>query len=121
SAPDIASASPDFPARATERIPAPFVPHATVPAGMVPLEIADGELTVTYRLRETGLYGEAPYVEEWKPLPPRLHQIATMTRPTFAHRIAIARAEVTNAEFAAFLDATGYKPVRPERFLAHWR
>ena len=26
-----------------------------------------------YRLRETGMYGGAPFVEEWKPLPPRLH------------------------------------------------
>ena len=121
SAPDIASASPDFPARATERIPAPFVPHEAVPVGMVPLDIAGGELTVTYRLRETGLYGETPYVEEWKPLPPRLHQIVTMTRPTVAHRIAIARNEVTNAEFAAFLKASNYAPIRPERFLAHWQ
>ena len=31
------------------------------------------ELTVRYRLRETGMYGGAPFVEEWKPLSPRLH------------------------------------------------
>jgi hypothetical protein len=30
-------------------------------------------LTAVFRRRETGTYGEAPYVEEWKPLPPRLH------------------------------------------------
>lgn len=74
-----------------------------------------------YRKRETGLYGEAPYVDEWKPLPPRLHQMATMIRPVPACRFAIGRYEVTNAEYAAFLEATGYRPVRPERFLAHWR
>lgn len=119
--PDIALASPNFPTRATERVRAPFVLHETVPDGMVPLDIQNGELTVTYRLRETGLYGETPYVDEWKPLPPRLHQIVTMARPLFAHSIAIARNEVTNAEFAAFLRATGYTPIRPERFLAHWR
>jgi formylglycine-generating enzyme len=119
--PDIALAAPDFPARVTERVPAPFVLHATAPEGMVPLDIPDGELTVTYRLRETGLYGEAPYVDEWKPLPPRLHQIATMTRPLSAHRIAMARHEVTNTQFAQFLAETGYAPVRSERFLAHWK
>lgn len=119
--PDIASASPDFPARTAERIPAPFVPRAAAPDGMVSLDIPDGELTVTYRLRETGLYGETPYIEEWKPLPPRLHQIATMRRLLFAHRIAIAQNEVTNADYAAFLAATGYTPIRLERFLVHWQ
>ena len=31
--------------------------------------------TAVFRRRETGAYGEAPYVEEWKPLPPRLHSL----------------------------------------------
>jgi hypothetical protein len=118
--PPLATASPDFPARVAERVPAPVALSAAVPEGMAVLDIPEGELTVTYRLRETGLYGETPYVEEWKPLPPRLHQIVAATRPTFAHRIAIARHEVTNAEYAAFLAASGYKPIRPNRFLAHW-
>tara|TARA_R100000365_G_scaffold1057_1_gene3833 strand:- start:16903 stop:18837 length:1935 start_codon:yes stop_codon:yes gene_type:complete len=117
---DIASVAPDFPARVTERIGAPIVRHEHVPVGMALLEVPDGELTVTYRLRETGLYGETPYIEEWKPLPPRLHQIATMTRPLIAHSIAIARDEVTNGQFAEFLAATDYHPMRRERFLAHW-
>ncbi|QJR20699.1 SUMF1/EgtB/PvdO family nonheme iron enzyme [Pelagibacterium halotolerans] len=119
--PDIASASSDFPARVTERVPPPLVPHEIAPEGMVPIDIPDGQLTVTYRLRETGLYGETPYVDEWKPLPPRLHQIATMTRPLFAHRIAIARDEVTNGQFAQFLSESAYRPIRSERFLAHWQ
>jgi formylglycine-generating enzyme len=118
--PDIASAAHDFPARVAERVPAPFVLHQNGPAGMTELDVPDGDLTATYRLRETALYGEAPYVEEWKPLPPRLHQIATMTRPLYAHRIAIARDEVTNGQFFQFLSHTAYQPARPERFLAHW-
>jgi formylglycine-generating enzyme len=118
--PSLATASPDFPARMAERIPTPFVANAAVPGDMVTLGIPDGELTATYRLRETGLYGETPFVDEWKPLPPRLHQIVTTRRPTFAHRIAIGREEITNARYASFLAASGYRPIRPERFLAHW-
>ena len=35
----------------------------------------------SFRRRETGIYGEAPYVEEWKPLPPRLHDVVEVERP----------------------------------------
>jgi formylglycine-generating enzyme required for sulfatase activity len=73
---------------------------------------------VRYRVRETGLYGEAPYVDEWKPLPPRLHHTATMHRTVHLGRFAIAREEVTQAQFAEFVAASGYRPIRPERFLA---
>jgi sulfatase modifying factor 1 len=105
-----------FPARAAVRLPAPAAPRPAPPPGMV--EVAGGRhaLTVRYRLRETGLYGEAPFVDEWKPLPPRLHRRASLVRDVTLGRFAIARYEVSVAEFAAFLDATGYRPVRPERF-----
>jgi formylglycine-generating enzyme required for sulfatase activity len=74
------------------------------------------ELTVRYRQRETGLYGETPYVNEWKPLPPRLHNMVTLNRTVHLGHFAIAAHEVTNAEYAAFVAATGYQPLRPERF-----
>ena len=44
----------------------------------------------------------------------------SLHRAVYLRRFAIARHEVTNAEYAAFLAATGYRPVRAERFLAHW-
>ena len=37
-------------------------------------------MTAVFRRRETGTYGEAPYVEEWKPLPPRLHDFVEVER-----------------------------------------
>ena len=40
--------------------------------------------TAVFRRRETGTYGEAPYVEEWKPLPPRLHDFVEVPHPTAA-------------------------------------
>ncbi|MFJ3408131.1 formylglycine-generating enzyme family protein [Promicromonospora sp. NPDC090134] len=85
-----------------------------VPAG-------DYVLTVRYRARETGMYQGAPYVDEWKPLPPRLHDARTLQRDgVLATPVAVAETEVTNAQFAEFLDATSYAPAEPHRFLAHW-
>ena len=83
---------------------------------MVAVDWAGGDIAVSYRLRETGLYGEAPFVDEWKPLPPRLHAMATMTRHVPAHRFAIGVREVTAAEFHRFVRESGYRPVRAERF-----
>lgn len=105
-----------FPARAAVRVPVPVAPRPAVPEGMVAVDAGRHELTVSYRVRETGLYGQAPYVDEWKPLPPRLHHRATLVRDVTLSRFAIARREVTVAEFAEFLAATGYRPVREERF-----
>jgi len=93
---------------------APDGDAVVVPAG-------DYVLTVRHRARETGMYQGAPYVDEWKPLPPRLHDARTLQRDgVLATPVAVAEAEVTNAQFAAFLDATGYAPAEPHRFLAHW-
>jgi hypothetical protein len=109
---------PAFPQRAAVRtVPRP-APHQAVPDGMVAVAGGWRDLTVRYRVRETGLYGEAPYVDEWKPLPPRLHQPGTMHRRVRLGSFAIGVDEVSEREFAGFLRATGYRPVRPERFLA---
>jgi hypothetical protein len=67
-------------------------------------------LTVRYRARETGMYQGAPYVDEWKPLPPRLHDARTLQREgELTTAVAVAATEVTNAQFAEFLAATGYE------------
>lgn len=76
------------------------------------------KLLVRYRVRETVPYGEAPFVDEWKPLPPRLHATGTLLRTVDLARFAIAEREVTNDEFRRFRDETGYEPVRGERFAA---
>ncbi len=112
-----------FPHRLAVRTPVPEVApvgRAPVPAVVVPA--GDWVLTVRYRARETGAYQGAPYVDEWKPLPPRLHDPRTLQRHgTLAAPVAVAAREVSEAEFAAFLEATGYRPATPHRFLAHWR
>ncbi|NJC22696.1 hypothetical protein BJ994_001772 [Arthrobacter pigmenti] len=75
------------------------------------------KLTVEYRRRETGLYFDAPYVEEWKPLPPRLHDDRQETFSVTIGRVAVAATEVTRAEFARFVTETGYQPLHQNRFM----
>jgi formylglycine-generating enzyme required for sulfatase activity len=109
--------SSTFPVRPVIRVPASNTRRDSAPAGMVAVDWPGGEIEIAYRVRETGLYGEAPFVDEWKPLPPRLHAMATMTRHVPACRFAISTHEVTEADYRDFLEATGYRPVRPERFI----
>ena len=56
------------------------------PAGFVEAPAPTPRTTAIFRRRETGTYGEAPYVEEWKPLPPRLHDLVEVPRDTVAAR-----------------------------------
>lgn len=116
----VAGSGSYFPGRMAVRRTVRRAEYHDVPADMVPVAWPGGEIGVSYRLRETGLYGEAPFIDEWKPLPPRLHQMVSITRPVEAARFAIGRSEVSNGQYFAFLQATGYRPVRPERFLMHW-
>ena len=94
--------SSTFSARLPARIAAPRAPSATVPDGFVDVPAGPELITSVFRRRETGTYGDAPYVDEWKPLPPRLHDFVEVERETVAApRFAIARREVTNAEYGA--------------------
>ncbi|WP_442935174.1 SUMF1/EgtB/PvdO family nonheme iron enzyme [Micromonospora sp. CPCC 206061] len=113
-----AAGDPSFPQRSAVRLRTPGSVAGSPPPGMATMPRGRHELTVRYRVRETGLYGEAPYVDEWKPLPPRLHHTGTLHRTVHLGRFAIAVREVTNSEYAEFRRITGYRPVRSERFLA---
>ena len=76
-------------------------------------------LTVRYRMRETGLYDEPSFVDEWKPLPPRLHDLRTVERVlVLDHDVAVAMVPVTEAEFGRFVAETAYRPTVTNRFLA---
>jgi formylglycine-generating enzyme required for sulfatase activity len=77
-----------FPRRETVRVEAPVARVDGVPEGFVALEARP--VTARFRRRETGTYGDAPYVEEWKPLPPRLHDWVVVERPAPRGRFAIA-------------------------------
>jgi hypothetical protein len=105
-----------FPARTSARRPAPVATGAP-PADAIRIEPGTRNLVVAHRRRETGMYQGAPYVEEWKPLPPRLHDAREETVEVTLGRVAVAPVEVTAAEFAAFVDASGYSPTNGSRLL----
>jgi Sulfatase-modifying factor enzyme 1 len=86
----------EFPARPIVRAETPRAEVTAVPDGFVEGP-APRPLVARFRVRETGVYGEAPYVEEWKPLPPRLHAFAAVERPAPRGRFAIGVHEVTDA------------------------
>ncbi|WP_335990592.1 SUMF1/EgtB/PvdO family nonheme iron enzyme [Glycomyces sp. MUSA5-2] len=74
-------------------------------------------LTVTFRRRETGFYQGAPYVEEWKPLPPRLHDPREEVVSCETGPVAVAANEVSVRQYRQFLERSGYRPPTPHRFL----
>jgi hypothetical protein len=113
-------ASAEFVHRPAARVPvaatnsAPSVDHVVVAAG-------DYSCTVRYRNRETGMYAGAPFVDEWKPLSPRLHDQRTLERTTLvAHPVAVAAREVSVAEFGRFVAETGYQPAYPGGPVPSW-
>jgi hypothetical protein len=86
-----------FPAREAKRVTAPLARAGAVPDGFVEVPL-EARVTTAFRVRETGAYAETPFVEEWKPLPPRLHALAEIERDAVAAlRFAIARLEVPDA------------------------
>jgi hypothetical protein len=115
---DSGSTDATFPARQSVRVnPAPSV--STLPPGeAVRVEPGPRRITVTHRRRETGFYDQAPYVEEWKPLPPRLHDHREETLDIAIPRpVAVAAREVTIGAYRLFLTVTGYRPQNEHRFL----
>ena len=81
-------------ARSGTRAPRRSFASTPPPDGFVAVE--PRPLTAVFRRRETGTYGEAPYVEEWKPLPPRLHDFVEVERPAPRGRFAIGVREVAD-------------------------
>jgi hypothetical protein len=107
-----------FPYRTSVRV-VPVPGRGAPAADVVVVPSGRHRLTVRYRMRETGLDDEAPFVEEWKPLPPRLHDQRTLERTVdLDHPVAVAPAEVTRSEFDRFLAASGWRPREANRFLA---
>lgn len=113
-----------FPLRVATRLSpaAAAAPSAVAGSTMARVQGGRRELQVSYRLRECGLYGETPFVDEWKPpLGTRLHREAVAYRRVDIAPFLIDPLEVSNAEYARFLAESGYAPRRTTRFLAHWQ
>jgi hypothetical protein len=117
-----ASIDTTFPAR-DERLkavpPTKKYNKAEVPEGMVAVPGGKYNMQIRYRNRECGFY-RVPKLNKAVPPHKHLHQIITVQREVQLHPYAIDVSPVTNAEFAAFLKATNYKPKHTEKFLKHW-
>lgn len=112
------SDDPRSPVRTHRRIPAGQ--GSVAGAGLLQFPGGARSIEIRYRLRETGMYGGAPFSDLWKPLPPILHRIQQERHDVAFGAFAIAPTEVTNAEFARFITASGYRPTVTERLLVDW-
>jgi formylglycine-generating enzyme required for sulfatase activity len=86
-----------------------------VPAGMVELPGAKLDLKIEMRRRECGFYDSTPPGGDMKRF-----NLREFRRSVTLKRFAIDETPVTNAQFAAFLKASAYKPRHSENFLKHW-
>jgi formylglycine-generating enzyme required for sulfatase activity len=91
-----------------------------IPDGMVLIPKASVHMDVRYRSRECGFY-QAPQLDGSAHPRQGLNQIVSFTRNVQLAPYAIDLTPVTNAEFARFLKATGYKPSQTANFLKHWK
>lgn len=106
--------------------PAPVVPTAlrdrnNPPAGMVFVPGGNVRMLIKHRKRECGCYpdpGTGPGQRHKFIFGPDMNGIHDYN--VEVHPFFIDEAEVSNAQFKGFLDATGYKPGHPENFLRHW-
>ncbi len=97
-----------FPYREAVRLPGPRSTGEAPASGFVRVPAGRHPLTQRYRCRETGLYGEAPFVEEWKPLHPRLHDLRTREVIAPTPGCWVAEREVSVGEMRAFAAASGH-------------
>lgn len=70
-----------------------------------------------FRVRECGEYG---YAQFGGVSYPGLHSHRLIECEVTVGTVRVATREVTNAEFHAFINATGYQPASKESFLKHW-
>jgi formylglycine-generating enzyme required for sulfatase activity len=112
--------SADFPARRTTLRPAPAVAVRNAPPeGMAAIGPVEFDRECVYRVRECGQLTSMDYTPGRGH--ERIHQPVAIRRRARLGRYAIDLTPVTNAEFARFLRASGYRPRHPENFLRHWQ
>ena len=89
---------------------------AQAPPGMLRIPAGDFDFVVG-GVEIEGQTWEANAVQyPWEDSPRRRHRRRMRMQP-----FHIDRTSVTNAQFRAFLDASGWRPRDPHNFLRHWR
>lgn len=102
-----------IPQRITEVLPT--APSAKAPEGMVTIPAGEFVFAVGGVEIEGQTWDGLDVQYPWEPSP-RRHHCRRMTMKPFH----IDRYPVTNAQFKAFLDASGYRPRDAHNFLRHW-
>lgn len=92
--------------------------RSEVPPGMAVIPGANLTMTIEFRTRECGFYATP---DDLSSVASRLHQPKTFRRAVALGPYAVDLTPVTNAQYARFLKATGYRPRHPENFLKHWK
>ena len=98
----------------------PATPRTAVPDGMVEIPPAALELNIAMRVRECGFYDSTPPAQGGFDGGYRF-QVRNFHRQARFGRFAMDETLVTNAQFARFLQASGYRPRDTENFLKHWQ
>ncbi len=103
------------------RAPAATHPPGEVPEGMLAVPAQHYRREVVYRRRECGLYESerAPACESHTL--PGLHEMASMEVDEELTAFAIDCRSVSNRDYLAFLQASGYAARHTDAFLEHWR
>jgi formylglycine-generating enzyme required for sulfatase activity len=116
-----AVSDPRRPKLETQWIPAQSgAPLAQVPDRMAVIPPATVELTIEMRVRECGFYESTPpadhhFSDSYS------FQVRRFSRRLTFPKFALDETPVTNAQYARFLRAGGYRPEHKENFLKHWR
>lgn len=109
-----------FPARKTTACaPVGIRVSAVVPAGMVAIGPVDFDGETVFRVRECGQLTSMDYEPGRGTI--GIHKPVRVRRFAALRRFAIDLTPVTNAEYAKFLEETGYRPRHVDNFLKHWR
>lgn len=91
-----------------------------VPEGMVEIPPATVELNIAMRVRECGFYDSAPPAQGGFDGGYQF-RVRNFPRRVEFNRFAMDETPVTNAQFARFLQASGYHPKHTENLLKHWK
>jgi formylglycine-generating enzyme required for sulfatase activity len=99
--------------------PIPCPATSIKPAGMVPVPSASLNMSIEYRFREPGGFGN---IQEHLVLAEKnqLHSLCVINKEVKINSFAIDETPVTNALFREFLLMSGYKPAITRNFLKHW-
>jgi formylglycine-generating enzyme required for sulfatase activity len=113
-----ASFDTTFPSRSTTMRQAASQTARTAASGdMAEINAAQVEMTIEYRIRETGFYTSQEYSVGSGF---GLHKPARINRKVSLRRYAIDVTPVTNAQYLEFLERSHYRPANEVNFLKHW-